>query len=166
MRADRPQGHAPSPPPPPPINHTAPSSTQAPSEQKRRRGCSGDDAHMQVQSAKSLPGPHRPRCCFYATSIPPRCRRAAAALPPRCRRAAAALPSQAHGCAHTVAGRGGEEEREGSIGHDLRTISSLDLPGLRPLVSSLELDGSVLVHTLLEELQLAAGVLDGHLGWG
>ena len=110
---------------------------------------------MQVQSAKSLPGPLLLLCYVYT-----------AALPPRCRRAAGALPSQAHGCAHTVAGRGGEEEREGSIGHDLRTISSLDLPGLRPLVSSLELDGSVLVHTLLEELQLAAGVLDGHLGWG
>ena len=86
------------PPPPPPINHTAPSSTQAPSEQKRRRGCSGD-AHMQVQSAKSLPDPLRPRCCFYATSIPPRCRRAAAALPPRCqaKRTVVRTRSQAEG---------------------------------------------------------------------
>jgi hypothetical protein len=128
---------------------------------------SGAEGALATPTCKcKVQSPSRVHCCFYATSIPPRCRRAAAALPPRCRRAAAALPSQAHGCAHTVAGRGGEEEREGSIGHDLRTISSLDLPGLRPLVSSLELDGSVLVHTLLEELQLAAGVLDGHLGWG
>eukprot|EP00964_Phaeocystis_antarctica_P078093 scaffold48558_cov54-Phaeocystis_antarctica.AAC.1 len=73
------------------ISHTLwiRSHTQAPSEQERRRGCSGHTPTTSSHaSAKSLPQGRLGRCRLAAASLPPRCRLAAASLPPRCRLAA------------------------------------------------------------------------------